>query len=153
MKQLSDEIIQFLHKQGFVIVSTIDDDGTPHVSCKGIVNIEPEGKVYLLDLYKARTYKNLKHNSSISLTAVDEHKFIGYCLKGKASIVPESEIRSGTIEDWENKIVKRISSRVLKEIHEEKGNPDYPEVSLPKPEYMIIVEVKDIIDLAPHPIK
>jgi len=91
MKKLSDAIIQFFRSQGCVIVSTIGKDGFPHSSCKGIIKINPNGRVYLLDLYRARTYENLKQNSRISITAIDEHKFIGYCLKGKAEMLPEGE--------------------------------------------------------------
>ncbi|MDD4954376.1 MAG: pyridoxamine 5'-phosphate oxidase family protein, partial [Candidatus Omnitrophica bacterium] len=80
MKNLPEGIIKFFNGLRFSIVSTIDRDGSPHNSCKGIVDMEKDGKVYLLDLYMARTYENLKANPHISVTAVDEHKFMGYCL-------------------------------------------------------------------------
>ena len=60
MKIISEDTIHFLKKQGYVIVSTIDDDGTIHNACKGILKIIPEGQIYLLDLYMGRTYRNLK---------------------------------------------------------------------------------------------
>ena len=45
MKKLNSDIISFLKGQGFVIVSTLDKDGTPHNSCKGIVEIDDKGLV------------------------------------------------------------------------------------------------------------
>ena len=54
MKTLLPDIIQFFSKQGFVVVSTIDGKGKPHNSCKGIVDIDSSGRVYLFDLYRRR---------------------------------------------------------------------------------------------------
>lgn len=153
MKKLPDEIIQFFHNQGCVIVSTIDKNGFPHSACKGIVQINRNGRVYLLDLYHARTYENLKYNPHISITAIEEHKFTGYCLKGKAEIIPEGKLESRIIKAWETRITSRLTRRLLKNIREEKGHPRHPEILLPKPEYMIAMEVEEIVDLTPHHLK
>ncbi|MBN1405586.1 MAG: pyridoxamine 5'-phosphate oxidase family protein [Candidatus Omnitrophica bacterium] len=152
MQLLTDDIIQFFARQGFVIVSTIDSGGMPHTSCKGIVKIEQD-KIYLLDLYKAATYDNLKKNPKISLTAVDEHKFRGYCIKGRASILKASQIKSHIIKTWEDKITTRVRNRILKNIRGEKGHPKHPEILLPKPEYLIAVDVEKTVNLTPHALK
>lgn len=153
MKRLTDGIINFFHKQPYTIITTIDKKGCPHNSCKGIVDIENTGKVYLLDLYKERTYENLRQNHHITITAVDEHKFMGFCLKGIARIVKEEKLHSRTIKKWEEKLIKRISQRLLKNLQGQKGHPRHPEANLPKPEYLIEVEVKEVIDLTPHHIR
>ncbi len=150
MKKLSDEIVQFFCSQGFAVVATIDRNGFPHISCKGIVEINRNGHIYLLDLYRAETYENLKSNSNISITAIDEHKFVGYCLKGRAEIVPQEKLKSHVIKAWENKITSRLTRRLLKNIREEKGHTRHPEILLPRPEYMIAVEIDEIVDLTPH---
>ncbi len=149
MKNLPESIIKFFNSQRFSIVSTIDKDGSPHNACKGIVNMTESGRIYLLDLYKGRTYENLKKNSYISVTAVDEHNFTGYCLKGTAKILDKHKIKSLTIKLWEQKITGRITHRLLKNIREEKGHVYHPEARLPKPEYLIDVNVNEIIDLSP----
>lgn len=153
MKRVTDEIIQFFHNQSFVIVSTLDKDGSLHSSCKGIVKINRTGSIYLRDLYRERTYDNLKRNSQISITGVDEHKFRGYCLKGKAKIIKTDKLKPNIIKAWEDRIASRITQRVLKNMHEEKGHPRHPEALLPKPQYLIVMEVEEIIDLTPHHIK
>ncbi len=153
MKRLTDDIINFFHKQPYAIITTIDKKGCPHNSCKGIVDIENTGKVYLLDLYKERTYENLRQNPHTTITAVDEHKFMGFCLKGIARIVKEEKLYSRTIKKWEEKLTKRISQRLLKNLQGQKGHPRHPEANLPKPEYLIEVEVKEVIDLTPHHIR
>jgi len=153
MKILTEDIIHFFQRQGFVIVSTVDANQCPHNSCKGIVHMDADGSIYLLDLYKNKTYENLKANPRISITAVDEHKFNGYCLKGRARLIPDKKIKSHIIKAWEDKITGRVTRRVLKELREGEGHPRYPEISLPKPEYMIVMKVEEVIDLAPHPLK
>ena len=151
INSLPDDLMHFFQKQGFFIVSTLDEKGRPHSSCKGIVKIEKNGEIYLLDLYKGNTYKNLKRNANISITAVDEHKFRGYCLKGKARIVKEGKIKSHIIKAWEEKITTRVTSRILRNVREEqKGHPRHPEILLPKPQYLIIVKTEDIVNLTPQ---
>lgn len=149
MNKLSEEEVHFFQSQGFVVVSTIDKKGYPHNSCKGIIEIDKEGRVYLLDLYRGNTYANLKRDPRISITAVDEHKFKGYCLKGKAKIVAEEKLESEKIKAWETRLSARITQRLLKNLREEKGHPRHPEALLPKPEYMLVMEVEEAINLAP----
>ena len=153
MKRLSGEIIRFFQNQGFVIVSTIDKSGIPHNSCKGIVKINQNGLIYLLDLYRGITHENLKQNSGISITAVDEHRFKGFCLKGRAKIISDKELNSNIIKDWERRLTSRITQRVVKNVQGESGHPGQPESLLPKPEYLIVMEIKEIVDLTPHHLK
>jgi general stress protein 26 len=153
MFKLSDEIVEFLARQGFVVVSTVDASGSIHNSCKGIVKIDKSGKIYLLDLYLHRTFENLKKNHHISITAVDEHKFSGYCLKGKGKILETKELHHGIINAWEERIAGRISQRIIKNIRGEQGHPHQPEASLPKPQYIILMEVEEVVDLTPGHIK
>ena len=153
MKKLSEDIIHFFQNQGCVMVSTIDASGSVHNACKGIIKINPSGRVYMLDLYRGKTYENLSRNRHISITAIDEHKFIGYSLKGKAEAIPEIKMKAQIIKAWEERITSRLTRRLLKNIHEEKGHPSHPEVLLPKPEYMIAMEVEEIVDLTPKHLK
>jgi general stress protein 26 len=153
MNRLDDDIVHFFQNQGFVIVSTIDRDGSPHNSCKGIIKIKPQGLIYLLDLYRARTYENLRQNPHLSITAVDEHKFIGYCLKGKAKIIERRSIQPEIMKAWETRLTTRITRRIIKNIQGEKGHSRQAEALLPKPEYLIMMEVNEIVDLTPHQIK
>jgi hypothetical protein len=153
MKKLSEDVVHFFQNQGCVIVSTIDRAGYVNNACKGIIKINPNGKVYLLDLYMGKTYENLLTNPRISLTSIDEHKFTGYCLKGKAATIPEAKLSPQIIKSWEEKITSRLTRRMLKNIREEKGHPRHPEVNLPKPQYLIAMEVEEIVDLTPHHLK
>lgn len=153
MKTIPAEIVSFFQNQGFTVVSTIDDKDRPHSSCKGIVKISPKGELFLLDVYRGETLTNLKKNPNINVTAVDEHKFRGYCLKGKARIIESTSLKPAILKDWEDKITTRITQRVLKNVRGEKGHLHHPEIQLPRPEYMIHMKVESIVDLTPHKLR
>ena len=153
MVHLSEEILYFFRKQGFTFVSTLDEDGTIHIACKDIVRITEDGQLFLLDLYMGKTYRNLKRNPALSITAADEHTFTGYCLKGKAKIVPREELPSDIINAWDQTITSRVANRLLRNMRGEKGHHAHPEALLPKPKYMIMAEVEEVIDLTPKHLK
>ena len=150
---LSADIVHFFQSQGFLIVTTVDSKGYPHNSCKGIVDIKPDGKIYLLDVYHGKTYENLKLNPLISVTAVNEHKFNGFCLKGRARILNSTEMDADIHKAWEDKITSRLTQRLLKNLKEEKGHPAHPEAMLPQPKYLIVMDVEEIVDLTPGHLK
>ena len=150
MKQLPTVIIEFLRFQGFVILSSIDSKGFPHSSCKAIVKIEPAGKIYLIDVYHGVTSKNIADNPHISISAVDEHKFAGYCLKGKARMMQDEMIGQEMIKTWEENITSRLAKRLLHNLAQDKSHAHHPEASLPRPKHLISIEVEEIVNLAPH---
>ena len=117
------------------------------------MDINSQGKVYLLDAYRAKTFTNLKNNPNASITVVDEHKFEGYCLKGKAKIIDLDEVGPKILKAWEERITSRMTSRVLKNIRGEKGHAEHPEVQLPNPQYMIYIEVDEVVNLTPHKLR
>jgi general stress protein 26 len=152
LNKLSDSMISLMKKQGFVIVSSLDGQGKIHCSAKGIVGIE-RTRVFLIDLYKARTYNNLSKNPIVTISFVDEHSFAGYALQGMAKIVEKEKIKKSIIADWEDKVLQRISQRVIKNLKQGKAGPHHPEASFPHPKYLIEIDIEKIIDLAPSVIK
>jgi general stress protein 26 len=149
MKQIPVTIIDFLRTQGFVVVSSIDKSGFPHSSCKDIVKINPAGEIYLIDVYYGVTSENIGSNPRISISAVDEHKFTGYCLKGKARMIRDEMISQEIIKTWEDNITSRLAKRLLRNLVQDKGQGHHPEASLPHPKHLIVLEVEEIVDLAP----
>ena len=153
MKKLSPEVISFFHSQGFVIVSTVDQEGFPHSSCKALVKIDSEGRLYLVDVYSGVTTKNLKRNPQVSVSAVDEYRFIGYCLKGRASIVTDGHFNQEIIKKWEDTVTSRLAKRMLTNLSKDKSHGHHPEAKLPLPQHLIVIEVEQIVDLSPHHLK
>lgn len=152
MVLLNAEVVRFLLEQSFTIVATISGDGSIHSACKGIIKIS-DNKIYLLDLYRGKTLTNLHKDSNISIIAVDEHEFKGFCVKGKARIMTIAEFGPELIKAWEDRIASRVTQRLLKNIKDKKGHRLHPEALLPKPEYVIVLDVKSVVDLTPHQLK
>ena len=107
MKTMNEGMKGFLLAQPYTVFTTIDKKGYPHSSCKGIVDIDKNGRIYLLDLYVGKTHENLEHNNSVNITVVNEHKFTGYCVKGKAHMINIKDIDPDVIEKWDKKIKSR----------------------------------------------
>ena len=147
--KLPKDVMDFLEARGTVIVSTFDEQGRIHCSVKGLVGIEESGKILVIDLYLRRTFENLERNSAISLTAVDEQNFIGFTLQGKAKMVPQEEMQDQIIHRWGNRIVRRISDRVMRNLQANTMTSTHHEAVLPEPKYLMEVEVENIIDLSP----
>jgi general stress protein 26 len=152
MMKIPAGVIDFLHTQSFVIIASLDKSGFPHTSCKDIVEIDPEGEVYLVDVFHGTTAENIRRNPQVSISVVDEHKYMGYCLKGRAKLVSE-DISQEIIKAWEDKITARLAKRLLRNLAGDKGHKQHPEASLPLPKHIILFEVEEIIDLAPHPLR
>ncbi len=147
MAIVPEDIRNFLESQSFLVVSTFDSAGGIHSSIKGIAGTE-EDKVYIIDLFKGRTYNNVKNNPTITITAVDEHLYKGYSLKGKGYIVPPDKIPRQIIKVWEKKVIRRISKRVIKNIKEERKSSRYPEATFGPPQHLIVMVVEEIADLS-----
>jgi general stress protein 26 len=153
MRALSEEVVDFFKKQSFVIVSTIDHNGGVNSSCKSIVKLDKSGRVYLLDLYLKHTFVNLKKNPRMNITAADEHSFQGYCLKGKARVVKINQLPENITRLWKEKVAVKISQRIIRDLREEKSAGRHPEAAFPKPQYMIVMEVEEAVDLTPRHLK
>ena len=152
MAKLSAGIQKFFSDQGFVIVSTLDKGGTIHCAAKGIVGIEAE-RIFLVDLYLAHTYANILANPAVSVTAVDGHKFQGYTIKGKARVVEREKISGHLMQAWEDRVIQRISQRMVRNIQEKKSGSHHPESTFPQLRYIMEIDVESIVDLAPEHLK
>jgi len=151
--KLNDTIKHFLSKQHYVVVSTLDKKGMLHTSLKGLVEIEPSGKILLLDLYKTRTYENISNNPNVALTAVDDKCFKGLSLSGKAKIIERVNIPKKKLDIWHERLAKRIARRVITHVKENRGESEsIPEAKFPLPQYLIEVTVERVVDLAPKKI-
>ena len=149
MKRIPQDIIDFLRQQGFVVISSLDEAGFPHSSCKAIVKIDEAGKILLMDVYHGKTCQNIERSQQVSISAVDEHNFMGYCLKGKARVMPDNNMTQEIIKKWEDNITSRIAKRLLRNLTRESTQGHHPEASLPFPKHLIEIQVEEIVDLAP----
>ena len=147
---LPDDLVKFFENQGAVIVSTLDEDGMIHSSVKGIVGINKNGTLYVIDLYHHNTYNNLKRSPVVNVTSIDEKKFLGWALQGTAKIVPQDEINDEISLEWKKRVIKRIIDRIISNVKVHKKEHGVSEVHLPEdPKYLIEIDVKKIFNLRP----
>ncbi len=148
--KLSKEIIHFFEKNHAAIVSTLNEKGAIHCAVKGLVGVGKKDKLFLTDLYLYRTFCNLKRNSTISITVLDEHAFKGYTLQGKARIIPKSEIKKNIFDEWEARVIQRITKRLAESVSTGAKSKKHFEADLPTEiKYLIEVEIDNVVDLAP----
>ncbi|MCQ9207349.1 MAG: pyridoxamine 5'-phosphate oxidase family protein [Omnitrophica bacterium] len=154
MIKIPDNTKSLLDAQHVSVVSSINAGGTIHTSAKGIMETHSKGKILLLDLYKGVTYKNIKRHPHVTLTVIDEKRFKGYSIRGKAKIIKENALPKSKVTMWQEKLAKRIARRVISHVKEEiPGNEGIPEARFPFPKYIIEISVERIIDLTPHKLK
>ncbi len=152
--KIPDQVKSFLEKQHFAIVSSIEANNSLHTSAKGIIDINSKGKIFVLDLYKGQTYKNIKKNPNVTLTAIDDYKYTGYSIQGKAKITRENTISDKKMKAWHDNLAKRIARRVIRHVKNEvSGYEGIPEARFPIPKHLIEIDVEKIVDLAPHKLK
>lgn len=146
--KLSREVINFLDSQDFVVINTIGENGYPHSSCKGIVEIEPD-HVFLIDLYRRKTYENIKVNNRVNICAVDKASFSGYSLRGLAEVIDIQAGHESLIDIWREKLVRRVTKRVVSHIRKDSMSSHHPEAVMPHPQYIIGITPLSVIDLDP----
>ncbi len=141
------KIIKYFSKREVVLVLTLGADGYIHSAVKGFVNITPDGFLYVVDLYKNRTYKNVKERRVVSVVAVDEKSFSGYLLQGVGRVVAKTKVEVDKVRTAEKNIVRRIAKRIINNLREGKKS-NYFEAGLPDVKYFIEVAIKNVVDLA-----
>lgn len=148
--ELSKEIISFIKHESIAIVSTFDNNSLIHNSVKGIAGIEAHGKLYVIDLYKTKTYSNLQKRADVTVSVVNEKLFKGWSLQGKAKIVPFAKIEDDIHKQWEDRMVRRISNRMINHVQAERSISDHFEAKLPpQPQYLIEIDIFSITNLRP----
>jgi len=148
--QLPKKIFKFFQSQEEVFVATMDPDGRIHGSIKGIVGLEEECRIFIVDLYSRQTYRNLKKDPRVSISAMDKKNFMGYTVQGQARIVPRQDIPEHIMAQWEERIIQRISKRVVQGVRAQAKQDRHHEAHLPAhPQYLIEINVEATIDLAP----
>jgi len=146
MKRIPKSLIKFIEKQHLVLMSTVNKSGVPNTSPKGVAMIESKGKIYVIDLYFRKTWRNLKHNKHVTLCCYDERHFRGYQFKGVATAHKLSDKHDPLVRLWRKKISSRITHRVIENLRFEKKTHHH-EAHFPPPKYIIKVDVKEIISL------
>jgi predicted pyridoxine 5'-phosphate oxidase superfamily flavin-nucleotide-binding protein len=110
--------IQFLH------VATLSKDGQPNAAPKLILKVDDKA-IYLVDCTIGKTWENLKKNSKVSLSFVDEESLKGYQINGEAVVLEGKSIGMELRKILEEKEVALTVKRIVSGIHEHKKHEDF----------------------------
>jgi len=150
----SSDLMDFLKDHHTAVVSTLDDNGCVHTSIKGITGIDVAGRLFVVDLYKKLTYENISKRSCVTVTVFDHDRFLGWSLQGRGKVVEREGMTAELHADWEDRIVSRISERLIGNLRSAFGGKANYEAQLPHQlQYVIEVDVEKIVDLRPTCIK
>jgi len=146
--QIPAEVLSFFKKEKSIAVASIDSRGKIHCSIKGLIEVKPSGEFYILDLYKATTYQNIRNNPNITIFAVDQVRYKGYALQGVAEVVNIKDSDKDIHEKWNKNVAERIAQRLVKNVQKGAGVYSHPESAFGKPLYLFLFRTEKIIDLA-----
>ena len=91
MIKIPQEIQEFI-KGKMAWVATASTDGMPNSTPKGSVQVIDGSHLVFADLFSRKTRENLKANTKVAVTVVDEKTYKGYQLKGIAELLTTGPI-------------------------------------------------------------
>ncbi len=94
LNQIDDEIIRLIAKEGnVVVVATIDALGMPNISPRYVMAIHAD-KIVFADVYRNKTFTNIKRWPKVTAAIVDKVNRGGFQLKGDAEEITDPELIS-----------------------------------------------------------
>jgi len=98
MTKIPQEIQEFINGK-MAWVATASADGIPNSTPKGSVRVIDDLHLVFADLFSLKTRANLKENSKVAVTVVDEKSYRGYQLKGSAELLTAGPIFDQVAEE------------------------------------------------------
>jgi len=126
--RMTDEVMDFIHRNKPALVATASRDGLPNVAPKGTLTAYDEEHLVYADLVPGRTTRNIQENGKVSVVVLDPQTMRGYQIKGTGKI--EKDIR-----------VRELSCQLFRSLP----------MKIPEPKEVVLISVEDVIDLAPSP--
>ncbi len=140
---------RLLTRQNVVVVGSVNPDGTPNLSLKGLLQVDAEeGLIYVCDLYRKKTSRNLKRHPGVSILVFSIEEFSGYQFTGTAELIETGPLFEKMSADWSRKKSRLIGRRISRNVR--KGfSHGRSETHLPPPRALVRVKVDKVYDLSP----
>ena len=95
MVKISDEIVSLIAKEGNVVVlASVDASGIPNISPRYVMMILNDEKLVFADLYKNKTFANIKRWPKVAAAIVDKINRGGFQLKGDVEEITDPVVIS-----------------------------------------------------------
>lgn len=149
MMKIDKNMERLLTRQNVVVVGSVNPDGSPNLSLKGLLRVDPEeGCILFCDLYRKKTSRNLKSNPAVSVLVFSIEEFSGYQFVGTAEVIDSGPLFEKMAEEWAKKKSRLLGRRISKNVR--KGfSHGRSELHLPPPRAVVRVTVEKIYDLSP----
>jgi len=119
MKQISENVKNFLSAQKLGYVATVSENGIPNLSPKGTIIAWDENTLAFADIRSPNTIKNLEKNANLEINVVDPLLRKGFRFKGQGIIIKNGVTYEAILSRYrENGIKSPIGAIVLVGISE-----------------------------------
>lgn len=138
MPKIREKIEQLLEKREFVSVATATKQGHPNTAPKFFFRAKGDF-IYLIDYVIGKTVANLKENPLVSVSFMDLDSLEAYRLNGKAQIIEKGKVFDKIFEDWNKKLLKFSTDRVLEAVKTGKKSHHF---ELEMTEKFVVLKIK-----------
>ncbi|MFH1037721.1 MAG: pyridoxamine 5'-phosphate oxidase family protein [PVC group bacterium] len=146
--KIDKDMERLLTRQNVVIVGTVNPDNSPNLSLKGLLKVDPEGYIHFSDLYRGKTFRNLKRDPRVSVMVFSIEEFTGFQFTGVAELIESGPLFEEAEADWQAKKSWLLGRRISKNVR--KGfSHGRSEFQLPSLKALVRVAVERVYDLSP----
>jgi uncharacterized protein len=93
MVQIPDEALRLILKNGnVVLVGSTDANGVPNISPRFVLAVIENEKLLFLDVFKHKTFQNLKTSKKVSVAVIDKDTMAGFQIKGETEEITDQKI-------------------------------------------------------------
>ena len=119
MVKISNEIKEFIEKQGIFAVGTVGANNLANVSPRIFFRVD-EDVIYWLDFFKHKSYKNIQVNPWVTISVFNKDDLKGFQFRGIVSFITDEPTKSEIKESIIKKILEKSSSEKIKKLSEKK---------------------------------
>ena len=99
-----------------VSVASCDGRKVPNSASKMLVEIAPPNCVYFLDYRITQTYLNVRENPQVSVSFMDDARFVGYRLTGACEVLEAGQEFDEIRRKWDRRLISYEADRILKRV-------------------------------------
>lgn len=146
-EKISRGLAALLKKSEFISVGTSDASGSPSVASKFLLKVDGN-TVYLVDLIKGKTLRNVRYNPIISLSVMDEDNLRGYQINGTVSVIEFGKEFDLLMLEFTEKQVSFATNRIIAGVQQSKPHAGAV-FSSNKAEVFYRISVTETLEIGP----
>jgi hypothetical protein len=118
---IPDKVKKLISKEKILIIGT-SYRGIANVSPRTAFHIDSNGVIYWLEIFRHKTFRNISKNSWSSVLVFDKKNLVGFQLKGKASFVVDTKIKSQIMITIVDRLNRLHSKKILQSAKSRRPN-------------------------------